>query len=263
MKKNNKDANYPVEVYESLFMQEQNHFWFRARNRIIGEVIKNNLTLSKKKTSFVEIGCGTGYVLSYIESKFGFEMVGIDKYKEGLFFASKRTSARLIRHDVAEKKDIHLRFDAGGLFDVIEHIDKPETFLKNCAKLVKKDGMILITVPAYMSLWSKIDEISGHKKRYTKEELSSLLLKCGFKPVMVNYFGMFISAPLFIYRKLFGRFFLERKEMPDQDILLKSLRPPPALLNILYEYSMILESKLVNKIPLPFGSSIIMAARKV
>jgi 2-polyprenyl-3-methyl-5-hydroxy-6-metoxy-1,4-benzoquinol methylase len=47
------------------------------------------------------------------------------------------------------------------LADVIEHVKKPKILINNLKKFLKKDGQIIITVPAYQFLFSKKDKVLG------------------------------------------------------------------------------------------------------
>lgn len=67
------------------------------------------------------------------------------------------------------------------MLDVLEHIDKSKEFMKNVNNLLKKDGLLIVGVPAYKSLWSKHDVNLKHYRRYSwktlKNECSSLCIK--------------------------------------------------------------------------------------
>ncbi len=59
------------------------------------------------------------------------------------------------------------RWDAVCLFDVLEHLDDEAGALAACRRLLAPGGRLFVTVPAYAWLWSRHDELLGHRRRYT------------------------------------------------------------------------------------------------
>ena len=243
--------DYPKEAYELLFKIESTHFWFWGRNEIIKTVIQQAI----KKTRglrFLEIGCGTGYVLSLLE-KLGFKTTGVDLHPEGLKLARTRTKAVLISGDL-KKISFKTKFEAVGLFDVLEHIKDQKSFLKDCCRFLKPQGFLFLTVPVKMRLWSKMDEISGHKRRYDQTEIIKLLQETGYKVERINYFNFFLFLPQLIFRK-----YQDRKITSLQE----GLKPPRFFLNQFFKLVFFLENKLINFISFPFGASLIVVARMI
>lgn len=252
----NKD--YLGEIFTLLYNTEPKHFWFYGRARIIQTYIKQTSTNSSGK-HFIDVGCGTGYILPFIEA-LGFRVVGLDVYKTGLQLARTRTKAQLICADInsfrTEKK-----FDAVGAFDVLEHVSDEAQFLRQCSKLLKKYGSLFITVPAHMILWSKIDEASGHKKRYTKSELAALLSKNGFRVEKISYYGFFLFFPQLLFRKLLYKK-LDQLGNDPAKIIAYSVKVPPKPINTIFTVLLALERSLLTFVGLPFGASLIVHARK-
>src|SRR5436190_313610 len=79
----------------------------------------------------VEIGCGTGYVLSAVEiARPDMSLVGSELFAEGAIFAAQRvTAAEIVQMD-ARDMPFEAEFDVLGAFDVIEHIDDDERVLR-------------------------------------------------------------------------------------------------------------------------------------
>lgn len=254
-----KGKDYPNEAYELLFKIESRHFWFWGRNQIIKVCIEKMLNKTKG-VEFLEVGCGTGLVLSSLE-KMGLVATGVDLHLEGLKLARKRTKATLI---CGELKNINFKtkFDALGLFDVLEHVGNQKSLLKNCNNLLKPGGFIFLTVPAKMRLWSMVDEVSGHKRRYEKEEIIKVLSSAGYDVKKVNYFNFFLFLPQLIFRKYQDRKLTQIKN--NHLLLLKlGLNPPNVFLNHFFKLLLFVESKLINFISFPFGASLIIVARKI
>ena len=251
-------SDYPQQVYKLLARTEPRHFWFAAKNKIIGTTITKFLP-DPGRTRFLEIGCGTGFVLSYLE-KLGFSMTGVDMHMEGLRIAQSRiTKGSLICADVT-RDVLGQPFPALGLFDVLEHIEDDIYFLQRCVRHLAPRGLVFITVPADMRLWSIIDEVSGHKRRYSKKTLEKLLTLCGLKIETISYFNTFLYlAQLFSRKQIHTNHKLTKKSTVN--ILLYSFRYSP-LINTIGTLGFTLEFLLSGFFPMPFGASLVVAARK-
>ena len=75
--------------FRKLFELEERNFWFRARNRVI-QVLVQKYSKPGQKGKFMEIGCGTGFVLKGLERFPNLELSGAEIYLEGLKYAKKR-----------------------------------------------------------------------------------------------------------------------------------------------------------------------------
>lgn len=248
--------NYPKEAFEALYKIEDKHFWFAVRQEIIKIVINKNIK-QKKNHSFLEIGCGTGITLLLLE-KLGFLITGLDIHREGLRLARKRTDARLLCASIYKLKEKN-KYENIGLFDVIEHVNNDSLFLGTCQNMLKKGGRIVVTVPADMRLWSRMDEASGHKKRYTKHELIGLLQKSGFKVEYISYFNFLLYIPLFLFRRLSDE---QMKKETQHRLLIEELRLPPFLINFILKWLLLIEAQLLRVTSIPFGTSLIVVGSK-
>lgn len=180
-------------AYKDLLDREGRHFWFRARKRLVGELLRQIAPRLGTGFRAVEAGCGNGDLLGVLAGMTGNPFtVGIDLYREGLLHARGRVACPLVRGDV---RDVAFRrpFDLALLCDVLEHVDDDAAALENVRRFLKPSGLLLITVPAHLSLWGSFDEASGHRRRYTPEQLENTLQRAGFS---VDYLTHFM-APLF------------------------------------------------------------------
>jgi len=120
---------------------------------------------------------------------------------------------------------------------------------------------LFITVPQYPWLWSEIDEIDRHKRRYTKSEIIKKVQNAGFTIQYVNYFA-FAVFPLTLISRL-GR----KRKIADIKINNDTVNYPeiqiPSLLNKFLRGIMRIDELLyLMNIKLPFGSSILLVASK-
>ncbi len=89
-------------------------------------------------------------------------------------------------------------FDVVAMFDVLEHLSDDELALNQCFKMLRNNGLIIITVPAHMWLWSRNDRVAGHKRRYTKNEIKEKMVKVGFEIIEIKYFFILITPLLYL-----------------------------------------------------------------
>lgn len=190
------------ESFEGLAQAEAGHFWFRTRNALILWSLRKYFPGFK---SLLEVGCGTGFVLTGIANAFpAVRVAGSEIYTAGLAFAARRLpSAELIQMD-ARKLPYAEEFDVVAAFDVIEHIAEDELVLKNLFRAVKPGGGCLITVPQHQWLWSPVDEEACHQRRYSARELHAKIEASGFKIVRSTSFVTFL-LPLMLASRLAAR----------------------------------------------------------
>ena len=243
---------YPSSLYQTISAVEDNHFWFTSRNRMIKSLIHANIVKPYSSKSFLEIGCGTGIVMATLE-RLGFIATGLDVNEKALSYAVKRTKGKLIRQSIFGFKPKKY-YDIVGAFDVLEHIRDDGGFLKACYRLLSPKGFILLTVPAGMSLWSPVDDLSGHVRRYEYEELLKKLTDVGFT---VNSLGYWNSLLLPLY-KIWHR----KAGLKSKDVVSSHLQKMPFTINMLLTWIFQLELILSRFIRFPVGATLVVCAQK-
>ena len=190
---------FAPEYFEQLAAVESGNFWFESRSRVIQWGMHTYLP---NTSSFLEIGCGTGFVLTSMQNEFpGMQLFGSEIFLDGLRFAARRLpGVRLFQMD-ARNIPFDSEFDAAGALDVIEHIEEDQTVLSEMRRAVKPGGGVLITVPQHPFLWSAVDEHAFHKRRYTKQELARKLRQAGFEVLHMTSF-MTLLLPLMVLSRL-------------------------------------------------------------
>lgn len=181
---------------------EESNFWFRSRNDIILWALRKYFSDFQ---SLLEVGCGTGFVLSGIAQAFPHARIaGSEIYTAGLSVAAKRLpGVELLQMD-ARKLPYEAEFDVVAAFDVIEHIFDDELVLRNFYKAIKPGGGCLITVPQHQWLWSPVDEVACHQRRYSATELRTKIEAAGFRIVRSLSF-VTLLLPLMLASRLAAR----------------------------------------------------------
>ena len=177
---------FPIGSFALLAKREAGSFWFRARNELIIWALGNFFSTCRL---FLEIGCGTGFVLSGIEKAYPeMTLLGSEMFSEGLAFAASQVRrAELVRMDARSIPFVD-HFDVIGAFDVLEHIEEDEIVLAQIRRALKPGGGLLLTVPQHPWLWSWTDDYSYHVRRYTAESLHAKLSRAGFDILLSTSF---------------------------------------------------------------------------
>ena len=251
-------ADYPDGGFDLTDKSGESSFWVRSRNRLFKSIVYDHL-LSSGKTKFLEIGCGTGGFIKQIIENENLEITGSEVYLKGLMYAKKNLpSVDFIQFDVTQG-EIGEKFDLIVAFDVIEHIENDVAALININKLLNKAGVLIITVPQHMFLWSKLDEIVKHKRRYSRRELVTKLQENGFD---ISYATSFLFAlfPLMLISRIFDK--SRELSQTDEEALEKRVKFPNVL-NWIFDLFMRIDEALIRLgISLPFGGTLVVVARK-
>ena len=253
------NEGYDASFYAELFEVESKNFWFRARNELIVWCLKRYFPAAK---SLLEVGCGTGFVLSRLEKSFAdLKVWGTEIYAEGLGFAKRRlTGGELFQAD-ARALPFQDEFDVIGAFDVLEHIDEDVVVLKRFHRAVRAGGGVIITVPQHPFLWSEFDAFSKHVRRYRRQELVSKLQVAGFEVVCVGSFVSLLFPAIALTR--FAKK-TERQMSPEhlKEHMLADLKMG-RLMNWTLEKILAVERLLIKAgLRFPFGGSLFAVAIK-
>lgn len=253
----------PPMLHEVLFDAEEHHFWFRSRGRVIAAVFKSLARGMPRNPRILEVGCNTGHVLREIQGACpDATLVGMDLSFGGLPYAARRTSGFLLQADAAQPPFM-VRFNAAGIFDVIEHIKEDEEVLRDMRNLLEPGGALVVTVPARHSLWSYHDVTAGHVRRYEAAELRNKLESAGFRVEFLSPFMTGIYPMVWLHRLLVQRHIDQESEDALLDQAKSDVKVQP-LLNAFLSAMLAPEAWLLPKgIRLPFGTSLLAVARNV
>lgn len=180
---------------DMLCAAENHHFWFLARNEIILSWCEKFI---RRDGLFLEAGAGNGNVAHYL-TKAGYNIAAGDIYLSGLQQARKCGVKTCYLFDLYHPPFVD-HFDAIGMFDVLEHLEDETAVLNNCRTMLKKEGRMIMTVPAFNFLWSREDAY-GHKRRYDKAGLIKKVTSSGFHILHCSYIFSFIT-PLLVLRTI-------------------------------------------------------------
>lgn len=238
--------------YEQMYKLETFYWWFVARRKLICDVVAG-LGKDPHDATLLDVGCGTGLNQETL-ARFG-QVFGADSSEEALKFSRARNLENLVLSDAESLHFSNEMFDVVTALDVLEHVNDDLKALSEVWRVLKEDGVIVITVPAYGFLWSEHDEALHHRRRYAAHELRNKLVNAGFEVERSTYFISLLFFPILFARIL-------------QNLRKRGLRPQsshiilPKWLNGLLIKTLDFERWLLRWANLPFGVSIVCTARK-
>lgn len=133
------------------------------------------------------------------------------------------------------------------LNDVLEHVEKSDKFFKSICNLGKDGDLIIITVPAFMQLWSGHDEYLKHFRRYTRGTLLREISGAPVRVIDLRYLYQTLFIPAWIYRKFFGK--KKKSQLVMNNFYVSKF----------LNFFLLVESKL--KLKFPFGVSLLLVCK--
>ncbi len=246
---------YTYNLYSSKSIPT-NHWWFKARNTIISELL-NTFLINKKSINILDVGSGLGQLFP-IWKKFG-KVYGIERNK---YFVSEAKSiypnCTIWNSNFPDNESKKFKYGLICMCDFLEHVQKPEFILKEAYERLENGGFLLITVPAYSWVWTKKDDDLGHFRRYSKKQLINEAQSMDLKVLFSSYF-MFLLFPLAIFiRKLINPL-IKNKESEKFDLEYGGMGFTNDILYRIFKFESLF---IKNKILLPYGLSILGIFKK-
>src|SRR5882672_11415009 len=139
---------FEAHYFGPLAEMEAGNFWFRSRNRLLIWALQRYFPEAR---NFLEIGCGTGFVLSGVRKALPeLALCGSEVFSAGLSFAAERLPGVELFQMDARRIPFREEFDVVGAFDVLEHVEEDEEILFQMYQATRKRGGILVTVPHHL-----------------------------------------------------------------------------------------------------------------
>jgi SAM-dependent methyltransferase len=244
-------------------LAEDRHAWFAGRTRAILAALDAEMDARANGAprKVLDIGGGAGNMAHHL-AHYG-QVTGIDYHPRPLAVAAQRglEVCQAVGDALPFADD---EFDLAAMLDTVEHIEDELGVFQECRRVLKPGGKVVITVPAFMWLWSYNDEINDHKRRYTTGELRQKLELCGLRVKRLTYTNFFLFPLIAGMRAL-------RNERPDldsphltdeQEVYQVEMEAIPEPANTVLHGVGWLEAELLQRANLPFGVSILCIAEK-
>ncbi len=129
----------------------------------------------------LDVACGTGYGSDLLAGLAAKRVVGGDASPEALSFAShrfRRENLSFLKLDGSRLPFRSSTFDAVTSFETVEHMKDPAEFLRECARVLRPNGILLCSTPmrlAWRPPWMPKPQNPFHTREFTVNELRAAL----------------------------------------------------------------------------------------
>lgn len=238
--------------YKNYFEADKEHWLMSSRRKLVGDLLRSHQILPS--ASVLDLGCGAGNLVAQLNGS-GYKAHGLDISGEAIRLGRLKGVANLTVMDDYNLRFPDHHFDAVLMVDVLEHLDHEGWLLKEAERVLKPGGIAIAIVPAFKFLWGHHDVISGHYRRYSMDDLRSIIR--AVTPLQIirdSYFNSLLFTPIAALRLLRRVFKIVPRE---SDFAINN-----RWINVIFAEVMNWERKLLSKMRFPFGVSIMLVLRK-
>ena len=242
--------------YERMYAAEDRQWWYAGMRAIAFGLLDRGFGAANGRPRparlFLDAGCGTGLNLEHLAERG--QAIGVDLSAEAVRFCLSR-GVTVVRSSVLALPFPERTFDGLVSFDVLYHawVTDDGAAVRELARVVRPEGLLLVRVPAFKALWGAHDEAVHSRHRYTRGELRALLEGAGLQVLRLSYCNS-ILFPLLLVRRTLDR--LASRHGSDVEFL-------PAPLEWLFRQCLLVEAALIRHgLSLPVGASLVALARK-
>ncbi|GIK82041.1 MAG: methyltransferase domain-containing protein [Pseudorhodoplanes sp.] len=205
----------------------------------------------------MEIGCASGYLLGELRRRSAeVGLIGCDYALQPLLgLAERLRGIPLLQLDLGQSSLPGRMCDAVVMQNVLEHIEDDAVALREVARLLRPNGLLVLEVPAGPQFYDSFDRLVGHFRRYRMRELTAKVRDAGFEILDRSHLG-FLAYPAFWLLKRYGKL---RGGDQGPDYVLRTLRAGRA--GPLQRAVAQLESALRPYLPMPIGIRCLLTAR--
>jgi 2-polyprenyl-3-methyl-5-hydroxy-6-metoxy-1,4-benzoquinol methylase len=236
----------PELYFDRLARFETSHWWSIAMAKIACHWLNREL-LDRKNLTVIDVGCGAGFNLARLRSRHQFQQIlGVEPDHSALRFAIKNSTAAVIAGTAQQVPLISSVADAVTCFDVLQHLPKSDRWhaMAEFTRLLKPNGLLIVRTS---------------REAYRPLDLASELESHGFTIIQTTYVNMIGS----LLQEVRGRLRPSAFQANPSGAGLPKAKSSGLTHYLLKQAGQFEASILCNpQIRLPFGHSVMLAARK-
>lgn len=237
------------DLYPELYRVEDRHWWHQQKRRVVHGLIKKYHPAPGR---VLDVGCGAGKLLEELQQLHwqaeGADAVTAEAKKRSLKIAKVNLQTENLPYPANH-------FNLAVCLDTLEHMVNDRRLTEEIVRVVKKNGIIIISVPAYPRLFSYWDKMLGHFRRYNHRLLLKAIPKNKVKIKFFSYYFSFLLLPAIFVRLVKIVF----RQNHSSDF---AADPLPALTHGFVGFFGSLELLWLKRFKIPFGLSLVCVLQK-
>jgi SAM-dependent methyltransferase len=247
-----------METREYKIMEEaqEGHWWWLGRERLVERLIRTYCS-APRPLRIADVGSGLGANIPML-LRYG-DVTALEPSAEAVAKVAEKWAAtgrvRALRWNSPAPVDD--RFDLVLLADVLEHIRDDVAAVEWIRHHLKPGGYAILTVPAHPHLWTEMDDVVHHYRRYRAGDLRRLLA-----PKLIVRRLTFYNLILYPVKLLFVAFAKGRRILRPGSPKRSFNEKPPRMINRIFASILSIEARLIGRLSLPFGVSMVVVAQK-
>ena len=149
----------------------------------------------RKSDYLLDVGCFKGFFL-YSASRRGWRTFGTEVSEPAVHFARAQLGQHVDLGDLLDMPGLQkFDFDVVTLFDVIEHLSRPDLYLKKAHRLLRTGGVLYMETPNFNALprfalgrrWTIFNSL--HRYYFTPSTMLRILQRAGFERIKIHTMG--------------------------------------------------------------------------
>lgn len=239
-------------LIEEFHRIKNRHWWYRGRRKVLGELMHRFIP-QNLDAPILDLGCGPATNAGLV-APFPTHVVALDLSPRALEFCRVEGYGKPVAAHAQALPFADKSFALVLALDLLEHLEDDVAAIGEIRRVLAPNGLTLILVPAFKSLWGWQDDVSGHLRRYSPPLMREHITDAGFQILKLTCINSGLALPLFVARKA-----LRLSRLPPRS---ENTLTPRWADSILYA-AFVAEAPLVTRIDLPFGASVACIARRL
>ena len=186
-------------VYDVEARVEAEHWWFCGRRRLFASELR--LLNVGIEANCLDIGTGTGSNLRMLRQQGYRNVTGVDLDPLAIRYCLTKGFASVLLAEATSLPFATAQFDVVLATDTVEHIEDDRKALHEIYRVLAPGGHVMISVPAFPSLWGLQDDVAHHKRRYRLADLAQKVRSSGLQIRRSYYFNFLLFVPIWLARQ--------------------------------------------------------------
>lgn len=187
-------------AHRSMASAQERHWWFAGRRHLLDKLLIRRFG-GRRDLRILEVGAGTGSNIRTL-TRFGTVTAVEPAPFAADFLVTQHPQIRVLQEAwPVASRDLGA-FDVILLLDVLEHLDDDIEGLRAVHAHLAPGGVVVVSVPAYMSMWSEHDEALWHRRRYRRRQLVEVAQGAGLRVGFVSGFNAALLPAAWLARRI-------------------------------------------------------------